>query len=429
MKEIAKVIQELKYASGTIHKKQLLEKYKGIEGLKDVLHFIYNPFIRTGIAAAKLAKAPLAGVTPTYKEVIEYYKQNQTGTMANAAYGRSFIEQYEGAERELAIAMVTKNLTIGVAIKLLQDVYGKNFIPKIDVMLGKKYEDYHGKVKGPFIVTEKLDGTRRIIIKQNGSVRMFSRSGIEDSGLVDIESDAMLLPDNCVYDGELLAQGNFKDSIALRQATNSITSTNGIRSGLDFHIFDMIPVEEYQSGPTTPAWMRKLLLGSVLGDKSVQLINKEFTDFEMPALRCIKAVPILGVIEEYAEIKTIAQKIWDRGGEGVMLNTFFGPYELKRSKELLKVKKVDSYDLPIIGYQEGNGKYSGMLGALVVDYKGNEVAVGSGFTDYDRQDVWTRRDDIIGQLIEIDSFGESKNNTGTLSLSCPIFKGFRSDKE
>jgi DNA ligase-1 len=144
--------------------------------------------------------------------------------------------------------------------------------------------------------------------------------------------------------------------------------------------------------------------------------------------KTIKAVPILGVVSTDEEIAELVTPIWKRGGEGIMLNTFEGCYELKRSNSLLKVKYVESMDLKVVDIQEGTGKYEGMLGALVVDYKGYRVGVGSGFSDEERRRFWDNPEEIIGKTIEVDTFGESKDQLGNVSLNCPIFRGVRYDK-
>ena len=78
---------------------------------------------------------------------------------------------------------------------------------------------------------------------------------------------------------------------------------------------------------------------------------------------------------------------------------------------------------------EGSGRLSGVLGAFVVDFKGNEVNVGSGFSDEQRTQFWNRRGDLIGELCEIKykelSYDKS---TGAESLQFPIFISIRSDK-
>lgn len=64
--------------------------------------------------------------------------------------------------------------------------------------------------------------------------------------------------------------------------------------------------------------------------------------------------------------------------EGLMVN-FDVPYKRKRHNGILKVKRFYTMDLHILRCEEGSGRLAGTLGAFVLDYKGNEVNVGSGF--------------------------------------------------
>lgn len=428
MNEIAQCVYKISLVSGTKEKEAYLKAYAKVPGFKEVLQFIFNPYIKTGIAAAKLSKMGSEYIDHyiNYDEAIAYYTTYQTGSSNDILFGQLFINcQKTHLASWLATTMVTKDLQIGVSVKTLNKVYGKSFIPVIDLMLGEKYSDFKDKVKGPFIVTEKFDGIRRLLIKHNGIVRLYSRSGIEDTGLIDIVDEAQYLPDNMVYDGELLAIGKFVDSIALRQATNSIASTKGVKYGLTYNIFDILPIQEFNAGTSIyGAAQRKFLLGALLQDESVYqflfsnattktIINHNFT--------FIKPVPILGIAHSEQHILDIANAIWDKGFEGVMLNIPDGKYELKRSKSLLKVKRTNEYKLEIVGIQEGTNKYTGMLGALLLNYKGQTIGCGSGFTDAQRKQFWTKN--VIGKMVEIESFGESVDKyTGNVSLNVPIFK-------
>ena len=69
------------------------------------------------------------------------------------------------------------------------------------------------------------------------------------------------------------------------------------------------------------------------------------------------------------------------------------------------------------------------MGALVVDYNGNKLGVGSGFNDTQRKDIWDNPEKYLGRSIEIDTFGESTNALGEKSLNCPIFKRFVGEEE
>lgn len=451
MIEVAKVIDLVSRTSGTNDKQYLLKKNEQVPGLKTILKFIYDPYTRTGISKAKLAKAlkmaeasgpHVVGEdnTVTYKQMIDYLKSHTTGNESDLAMAARFINCTKATQPDtewLARAIVTQELKIGVTATTLNKVYGADFIPKIGCMLGTLYGDVGPeKTKWPCIVTEKLDGIRRILVKENGVCRCYSRSGHEDTGLIEIVEDAKYLPNNTVYDGELLAAGTFKDCIAQRQATNSIANSKGDKTGLTFNVFDMVPLDEFRAGISNDkALIRKITLGATLMDESIQYLEPDKWSMLIQAfgihteLKVIRPVPILGLVKNMSDVEPIVNKIWARGGEGVMLNSSVGKYEIKRSKELLKVKHTEEHTLEVVDILEGTGKFEGMMGALVVDYNGNKLGVGSGFNDAQRQAIWDNPEKYLGRSIEIDTFGESTNALGEKSLNCPIFKRFVGEEE
>ena len=86
-------------------------------------------------------------------------------------------------------------------------------------------------------------------------------------------------------------------------------------------------------------------------------------------------------------------------------------------------------DLKVIGYEEGDGRLKGTLGTLFVDYKGNRVGVGSGYTDEQRTLIWANKDNIEGTIIEVKYKEITKDKkTGLESLQFPVFVGIRNDK-
>ena len=62
-------------------------------------------------------------------------------------------------------------------------------------------------------------------------------------------------------------------------------------------------------------------------------------------------------------------RIESLGGEGLMLRHPESFYETKRSKSLLKVKSFADDEAMIIGYEVGQGKCKGLVGALRVRTK------------------------------------------------------------
>ena len=122
--------------------------------------------------------------------------------------------------------------------------------------------------------------------------------------------------------------------------------------------------------------------------------------------------------------------------EGLMYRDADAPYEYKRSTRLLKIKAWNDTFCKVIGTKEGLGKYEGTIGALFVDYKGSVVAVGSGFTDQERDTLW---EDLVvnpdsplaksmrtGDLeMKVKYFEESHDANGEVSLRFPTYLCFR----
>ena len=103
-------------------------------------------------------------------------------------------------------------------------------------------------------------------------------------------------------------------------------------------------------------------------------------------------------------------------------------YQCKRTKSLLKVKKMNDVDLRVVGYEEGRGENEGKLGAFIVEYKNNVVNVGSGFSKLQREEFWKNKEMFIGSIIKVQYFEESQNADGKYSLRFPVFIELRPDK-
>ena len=236
-------------------------------------------------------------------------------------------------------------------------------------------------------------------------------------GLIEIEKDAELLEDNMVYDGEIIADNIYNlPSDELFRITMTKARKKGNKTGLIFNCFDMIPIKDFEKGICKiPFIERKTRLKELL-DK----LNLKF----------IIEVPIL--YQGTDENKILEYITWarDNGLEGVMINICEAPYECKRSKTILKGKVMQSCDLKIVGFEEGEGNFKGTLGRINVEYKNNIVGVGSGFDLETRNEIWNNKDKYINKIAEIQYFEESTNQKdGKLSLRFPVFLRMRLEKD
>jgi DNA ligase-1 len=113
------------------------------------------------------------------------------------------------------------------------------------------------------------------------------------------------------------------------------------------------------------------------------------------------------------------------GFEGAVVKPYDYVYKGTRSYDWMKMKDVLSADLEVVGSFEGEGKYVGMLGGIIVDFRGTEVRVGSGFSDRTRESLWEIREYLPGRIAEV----LYMEVTDTGSLRHPRFVTFRPDKE
>lgn len=120
--------------------------------------------------------------------------------------------------------------------------------------------------------------------------------------------------------------------------------------------------------------------------------------------------PYLQLVPQYrlADHTKLLQKleeITNAGGEGLMLHLDQAKYRAGRTDDLLKLKLYYDAEARVIAHLPGKGKYSGMLGALLVETPdGKRFRIGSGFSDKERSSP-----PPIGSLITYKYYGETRN--------------------
>lgn len=119
------------------------------------------------------------------------------------------------------------------------------------------------------------------------------------------------------------------------------------------------------------------------------------------------------------------------GFDGAILRDPDSGYTIGTVKagEIVKVKPTLSLDLRCNGVIKGEGKHYGKLGALTVSYNGVNSAVGTGFSDADRESMWAGAlmgtdESPIDRIVEIVCLGVTADG----KLREPRFKGVRFDK-
>ena len=418
MTNVFKIFSQLQSTTKKTEKIEILKANKRNILFANTLRWLLNPFIITGISTKKLNKFVKYNTTPiqTWQDLMIYLETNNTGRDTDIAIVQGFIRLQPEEHKEYYRQLVTKSLKLGIDAKTVNSVYGKGFIPVFDVQLGTPLDKVKLKGDEYIYISQKMNGTR--CVYYNG--RLYSRSGKEFTGLdhIIIDIQKFNLPD-LVFDGELIRKNTDgkSDSENFQIGTGIANSKDADKSCLEYVIFDCLPKNEFIAGESLfrYGWRKKYL---------TDIIAKKIKDNDIKNLRI---VPMWYEGTDHLQIQKWLEYAENTDKEGCMVQ-FDTTYKCKRTKELIKVKCFYDCDLKCIDIEQGTGKNTNTLGAILCEYKGNIVKVGSGFTDEQRNYYWNHPNEIIGKIVQIKFKDETKNKNGGISVQFPIFEIVRNDK-
>ena len=324
--------------------------------------------------------------------------------------------------------ILIKDLRCGVSEKTINNVVkkvNKDFtIPVFKCMLAHDSANHEKKLIGEKLLDYKLDGVRVLAIydAEADSVTMYSRNGKQFHNFGHIEKEivdtlASKFTESMVLDGEmvsssfqaLMKQVHRKDNVEAKDAK--------------FALFDVLTLKEFKEGTSElGCWDRHKQLEDLLADtkplySNIFLVDKVECNFDT---------------EEGQQVfKNYNAMAIEKGFEGIMIKDRNAPYECKRSHFMLKAKPFIEVSLEVVDTEEGTGRNEGKLGALICegedDGKFIRVNVGSGLTDDNRDEFWTSKDKLIGQIVEVraDAITKNQDTENEWSLRFPRFLRFR----
>lgn len=419
MEKIKEIIERLQGTSSRTEKEDILLENKDNMLWREVLAFLLDPMVVTGIAAKKIDKynrcMQIMQECPLdLSHMLSYLRKHNTGTMDDVVLVLSFVQCFPEHETWL-LQLFTKSLKLGVEAGTANKVYGKDFVKVFTVMLAESLEKYPNHLDGKdFIITQKLDGCRCVaFVHPNGEVQFFTRNGQDYGEVPDVAADLLKIGARGVaYDGELIAASKSNDTGEVFRKTISTANSKGVKTGLVYHVFDRLPIKSFMEGVyTVPCAERK------------QSLHWDIED--AVELQWVKEVERLYEGKDPSKIDEWFAFAQEHGWEGLMLNAADAPYQAKRVRDLLKVKKFKTVDVRVTGVFEGEGALVGTLGGIVaefdVDGKAYEVKCGSGFNKEQRDKYWADPSLLIGKIVELKCFEVSKDVDGNYSLRFPIW--------
>jgi DNA ligase-1 len=407
-------------------KRECLRYYSKNKDVKQLLKVIYNPMYTFGVTSTQIKKAkPTCIVNEDFELLFLLRRLINRELSGNEALGMcASVIAAEPQSAELLYKIFDKDLKIGVDTKTINDEMGLN-IPMFQVALAfdlNKSEAGQKRLeKEPYLITRKLDGVR-LICKysyKDNSIRFFSRVGHEFTTL-NVLKDALLpvltaLATDCILDGELCVIDNDKEDF--KAAVSQIKRKDYTMQAPHYKIFDILSPDEFEGKDCKrPYSMRLICARTAFANRS-----KYYS-----VLKACRYTP-----ENFAKA---TQAVEANGWEGLILRAD-APYQFGRTADLLKVKKftdaefviedITTTEKGVLDVKTNQMVRTKMAGAVIVRYKGNPVAVGSGLSDPLRIDLYNHPDKYLGRTITVKFFEETKDSLGNPSLRFPIFKGFR----
>jgi len=384
MSTVIEILEELEQTSGSNAKLDLLELNRANELLKRTFVAAQDPYT---VYYVNKFKMPPINTSPASHEVDDddlltdflnfiandLATRRLTGNAAKNEVVKKFASFDTPELQKWCLRILLKNMRCGVQETTINKVW-PGIVTSFSVALAKTLKSEFVKGEGikilepvsyPVRVEPKLDGLRCIAVKHHGELVFFTRNGTVLESMPKIKAALEVADyDNVVLDGEMLASGNWNDS-------NSVvmSKTQKDDSNLIYNIFDAMPLDHWIIQESAMTYFTRCqIVEKIVG----QVASKH-----------VQQVPhIMAKNEE--ELKAFFSKCMDEHFEGVMLKSLTTPYEWDRSKNILKLKPVVTYEGVIVGNYERrkNTKYSGQFGGFYVLLPNHVITrCGGGFND------------------------------------------------
>ncbi len=421
------IIEELASTAKRNEKISILNKHLGDDLLQKCFYYALNPYYSFNIKKIPeytSSENPSMTIDESFF-ILEMLRSRQvTGNEAIEVF-RETLRSLPSDDAILLTRIVSRDLRCGVSVSTINKVFDK-LVPTYPCLLGEPFTlktlDKH--FTAPYIAQLKSDGCRANVFVDEDGITLRGRSGKNiafSRRFQDAFMDLILEFDGpMVFDGELVVVDKNEKPISRKKGNGIInkaikgTISPDELNMIRIKLWDVIPTENfYEYRYDCPYSERLSLLQAALGAKPSFI-------YDLIETR---------IVQNIEEAQAYFQEMLALGEEGIMLKDASHIWEDKRSKKVLKFKADRECELEVVGWVEGTGKYTGMLGCLQCASADRKVivSVGSGFSDKQRGTIG---EDIIGTIVTV-RFNEiiQSDTTGVHSLFLPRFICDRNDKD
>ena len=429
---IVEVLTTLKSTASTLDKKNIIKENKS-DLLTQIFQDTYDESRKYNVKKYEVIESGFEPLSidneyHIFHELLNALTERRyTGNEAVELVGR-VMGQFNPEERWILDGILQRNLKVGVSLDNFNDAMELKTIKKYEVALADKFFDLKPKDQdavvtgGEYMASQKLDGCRCTIHynPDNQEVKFISRQGKEFTTLSNlIPSVRELLryaSQKMVLDGEVCIL-NEDGSESFHGLMSEVTRKNHTIEHPVYKWFDMLTLDEFEGRTESKPFV----------DRYDEMVETYY-QLNQDTYNQIQLLPQMH-ISSWDEFDQWRKEVDEKGWEGFMLRKNV-PYKSGRSKDLLKVKKMQDAEYVVedvvmgkVTYNEGGAKEYDAASSLVITHKGNKVYVGSGLSKEQRLRWFDHPEEIIGKTVTVQYFEETKDKkTGAFSLRFPILK-------
>lgn len=214
----------------------------------------------------------------------------------------------------------------------------------IEPMTAHKYKDHPKKMKFPCMGQPKLDGIRCYAVKKDGVCKLWTRTRKPIYSMPHIiAAIEKMFPGDVELDGELYNhdyKDDFENIIELVRPKKPVPGHEVVQ----YHVYDT---------PTEGTFEQRFCWLS------------SHIEPENPTIILVDTRIVLTA----ADVDSFHDLMVSWGYEGAMLRNKDGKYIHDRSYDLLKVKKFETEEFPILGFEEGRARLRGHVGSFLCETK------------------------------------------------------------
>lgn len=258
-----------------------------------------------------------------------------------------------------------------------------------------------------WVYQPKFDGCSVMILVGINVVRIFSREGKECVSLPHVaEHVRKHSAPNMVYFGEAYHPDKEFPEVS------GMFRRQRAQPDLQVWLFDAVTLQEFRSGLSSRPYEQRVKAIRSIVDKEAGVLPSGLFKSVDDCQDWIDATRNFGYkLRLDGMMKKQAAGVWKAGDDS--------------EGRTLKLKDHISVDLRVLDVEEGQGKFHGMVGRLIVEWRGNPVPVSGGkLTNVERSEMWCKPWLIKRKIVEVHALGLTPDG----QLREPRFQRIRDDK-